>query len=167
MVAPAMKKWEFNLDCGAKLPSALGSTMHMGDSDGSSVAMKNKKDNIKALQEKKAWEVALGPIKQVGMQLFMLWMSGSSPGIFSVMIMSMLISSSVSQLGQLTTAFEKFDQVETVLQKLVFALTLVAALAFVLYHASNMGLVPTQTGDWVSYMEPKHMAEHVVPMSAH
>ena len=59
---------------------------------------------------KKAWEVAIRPIQSVGMNLFMLWMSGSSPGIFNVMILGYCLTSIVGQYSGVNTAFDNFKE---------------------------------------------------------
>lgn len=47
-------------------------------------------DEMDTLKVKKAWEVALGPAKQLPMQAIMGYMSGNSLQIFSIMMVFML-----------------------------------------------------------------------------
>lgn len=47
-------------------------------------------DEMDTLKLKKAWEVALGPAKQLPMQAIMGYMSGNSLQIFSIMMVFML-----------------------------------------------------------------------------
>lgn len=47
-------------------------------------------EETETLKLKKAWEVALGPAKQIPMQAIMGYMSGNSLQIFSIMMVFML-----------------------------------------------------------------------------
>jgi ER membrane protein complex subunit 4 len=47
-------------------------------------------EETETLKLKKAWEVALGPAKQLPMQAIMGYMSGNSLQIFSIMMVFML-----------------------------------------------------------------------------
>lgn len=47
---------------------------------------------------KKSWDLALGPLKQVPMNLFILYMAGSSVSIFPIMMVGMLIIKPVKAL---------------------------------------------------------------------
>lgn len=47
---------------------------------------------------KKSWDLALGPLKQVPMNLFIMYMAGSSISIFPIMMVGMLIIRPVKAL---------------------------------------------------------------------
>lgn len=47
---------------------------------------------------KKSWDLALGPLKQVPMNLFIMYMAGSSISIFPIIMVSMLIIRPVKAL---------------------------------------------------------------------
>merc|ERR1712032_1240251 len=111
------------------------------------------------LLEKKAWETCLAPIQSVGMNLFMLWMSGSSPGIFNVMILGYCLTSIVGQFSRVNTAFVSFKSIDTTLQKLAYLALCSVSLAYLLYHASGMGLLPTSSGDWIAYIPSTEVIE--------
>merc|ERR1712046_127299 len=110
----------------------------------------------------KAWETAIGPIQQVGMNLFMLWMSGSSPGIFSVMILGYCMTSIISQYSRINTAFANFKTIDTTLQKLSYFGLCTLSLAYLLWHMSGMGLLPTSSGDWIALIPPQEVTESAV-----
>merc|ERR1719195_2176947 len=114
--------------------------------DSSGTAKGKSKTTNQELLEKKAWEIAIAPIQSVGMNLFMLWMSGSSPGIFTVMILGYCLTSIVGQFSRVTTAFAGFKTINTSLQKLAYLALCSVSLAYLLYHASGMGLLPTSSG---------------------
>merc|ERR1712228_637535 len=120
--------------------------------DGSAAAKGKSKTTNQELLEKKAWEVAIAPIQSVGMNLFMLWMSGSSPGIFNVMILGYCFTSILGQFSKVNTVFQGFKTIDTTLQKLAYLAQCTVSLAYLLYHSSGMGLLPTSSGDWIAYI---------------
>merc|ERR1719316_59120 len=73
-------------------------------------AVARKQTKRKQVAEKKSWEMAVAPGKAVFMNLFMLWMGGSTPGIFSVLIMGYVVSSTLGSLSKVGQAFEPFRQ---------------------------------------------------------
>merc|ERR1712046_289881 len=128
----------------------------MGDT-GSGAKSKGKTN--KELLEKKAWETCLAPIQSVGMNLFMLWMSGSSPGIFNVMILGYCMTSIVGQYGRMNSAFAGFKAIDTTLQKMAYFALCTVSLAYLLYHASGMGVLPTSSGDWIAFIPSTQIHE--------
>merc|ERR1712039_536015 len=133
----------------------------MSMDDGSAAAKGKSKTSNQELLEKKAWEIAIAPIQSVGMNLFMLWMSGSSPGIFNVMILGYCLTSIVGQFSRVNTAFTAFKSIDTTLQKLAYLALCSVSLAYLLYHASGMGLLPTSSGDWINYIPSTEVGESV------
>merc|ERR1719221_1487447 len=127
----------------------------------SSAAKGKSKTSNQELLEKKAWEVAIAPIQSVGMNLFMLWMSGSSPGIFTVMILWYCLTSIIGQFSRVNTAFAAMKSIDTTLQKLAYLALCSVSLAYLLYHASGMGLLPTSSGDWIASI-PKTDVREIV-----
>merc|ERR1719401_1163379 len=130
----------------------------MDDGGGSGDKRKSKTSN-QDLLEKKAWEIAIAPIQSVGMNLFMLWMSGSSPGIFNVMILGYCLTSIVSQYSRIHTAFANFKSIDTTLQKLAYFGLCSVSLGYLLWHMSGMGLLPTSSGDWISLIHGSEVYE--------
>lgn len=92
----------------------------------------------------------------------MLWMSGSSAGIFSVMICGYVAMNVVQSIGNVQQTFSQFPGVDCTLPKLVYMAINFASMAYILNHASKMGIVPTQTGDWLAYIPEKHIVENTV-----
>merc|ERR1719188_2058807 len=130
----------------------------MDDSGGGAGRARGKSSNEELL-EKKAWETAIAPIQSVGMNLFMLWMSGSSPGIFNVMILGYYFTSIAGQFSRVNTAFLSFKTIDTTLQKLAYLALCSVSLAYLLYHASGMGLLPTSSGDWIAFIPNTEVIE--------
>eukprot|EP00933_Yihiella_yeosuensis_P000340 TRINITY_DN10050_c3_g1_i1.p1 TRINITY_DN10050_c3_g1~~TRINITY_DN10050_c3_g1_i1.p1 ORF type:complete len:171 (-),score=30.38 TRINITY_DN10050_c3_g1_i1:67-579(-) len=154
MAEVSWSKWDFtNLDTagstkvdGVQDPIGFRLSMDEGGAGGKS---KTKVTNQELL-EKKAWEIAVAPIQSVGMNLFMLWMSGSSPGIFNVMILGYCLTSIIGQFARASVAFQSFKTIDTTLQWLAYLALCAVSLAYLLYHASGMGLLPTSSGDWIN-----------------
>jgi len=138
------------------------------DETESSVAGKkrNKAADQKEILTKKAWDVALNPGKQAGMTLFMLWMSGSSAGIFSVMIVAHALQSAVKSLLSVETAFAPFTSksggvnIDVTLQKLLYVAIGIAVTAYIVRSAANVGLIPTCSGDYISMIPQRDVFEH-------
>merc|ERR1719221_286128 len=133
----------------------------MDDSGGQGGDKRKSKTTNQELLEKKAWEIAIAPIQSVGMNLFMLWMSGSSPGIFNVMILGYCLTSIVGQFSRVNTAFVSFKSIDTTLQKLAYLALCSVSLAYLLYHASGLGLLPTSSGDWIAFIPNVEVLESV------
>ncbi|KAI9620113.1 hypothetical protein KEM48_008316 [Puccinia striiformis f. sp. tritici PST-130] len=80
-------------------------------SNGSSSVGKTQQEEIELnkLRQKKAWDLALAPAKQVPMQGFMMWMSGSGVQIFSVMMVYMLIKGAITASISVNQTFKPFE----------------------------------------------------------
>lgn len=98
------------------------------------------------LKVKKAWEVALGPVKSLPMTFIMMYMSGNSLQIFSIMMVFMAFKTPIGGLMSTNQAFERF-QTETnsaqILQtKLLYIVMNLVALGVGLWKINGMGLLP-------------------------
>ncbi|EPZ33669.1 Protein of unknown function DUF1077, TMEM85 domain-containing protein [Rozella allomycis CSF55] len=116
-----------------------------------------KQGSIANLKAKKAWDAALAPGKSIFMTLFMLWMSGSSVQIFSLMITGMSLYNPIKALCQLNNIFSAFESKgeSFFMQKVTFAFFQLLTLLIGLYKCSNLGLLPTSTSDWLSFYDEK------------
>lgn len=70
-------------------------------------------DELHALKLQKAWDMALSPAKSVPLNAFMLWMSGNTIQVFSVMVTAMMFYNAVKAILDIDTAFSRFDDVDT------------------------------------------------------
>ncbi|KAL5533511.1 hypothetical protein ACEPAF_5287 [Sanghuangporus sanghuang] len=112
-----------------------------------------------ALKEKRAWDLAISPAKQLPMQAFMLYMSGGGVQIFSMGIVFMLLFSPFKNLANINSVFAQFapstsnaHALSTLpLQKLVYLACNALTLALGLWKCKSMGLLPTGTGDWLAF----------------
>jgi len=120
------------------------------------------------LRIKRCWDLALGPFKQVPMNLFIMYMSGSSISIFPIMMVVMMMFRPLKTLFSVKQAFKGFETganglgVNILGQKLVFILGNLANVALAMYKCHTMGLLPTHASDWLAFADPLQRAEVVV-----
>ncbi len=98
------------------------------------------------LKLKKAWEVALAPVKQLPMTAIMMYMSGNSLQIFSIMMVVMAFKNPLMGLMATNQAFEKFNteglRAQLVMVKAVYVAMQLIALALGIWKVNGMGLLP-------------------------
>lgn len=98
------------------------------------------------LKLKKAWEVALAPAKGLPMTLIMMYMSGNSLQIFSIMMVFMAFKNPIMGLASTNQAFERFQTESNagkILQtKLVYVAMQILALGVGIWKVNGMGLLP-------------------------
>ncbi|CAD6980551.1 unnamed protein product [Tilletia controversa] len=115
-----------------------------------------------ALQQAKAWEIALAPAKSLPMNGIMLYMSGSGVQIFSMMAVGMLVTNPIKALTSLDQPFQRLtsSQHSLLLQKAVFIACQLGCIALGLYKCWSMGLLPTESSDWLAWKQPKVPLEY-------
>ncbi|KAI8809458.1 hypothetical protein BJ742DRAFT_852829 [Cladochytrium replicatum] len=183
------KKWQLDLttlDNSSKKHSTkidpAGFSLNMYDRlrpvQSTSDSADSQEDPQAQLKLKKAWETALGPGKSVPMNAFMLYMSGNSVQIWSILITVMLLFNSIKGAIGVTPAFERFESSATggkaksfvaqittdplLLPKLAFVGLQLVNFALGLYKCSTMGLLPTAQSDWLAFLEPKTPLEYTL-----
>ncbi|KAK0089783.1 hypothetical protein PV325_005409 [Microctonus aethiopoides] len=109
---------------------------------------------------KKSWDLALGPLKQVPMNLFIMFMAGNSISIFPIMMVGMLIIRPVKALFSLQQTFKVIEGTHAFAQKFVFFLGQIVNIALALYKCQSMGLLPTHASDWLAFVEPQARLEY-------
>eukprot|EP00744_Colponema_vietnamica_P015937 GILI01022350.1.p1 GENE.GILI01022350.1~~GILI01022350.1.p1 ORF type:complete len:186 (+),score=32.74 GILI01022350.1:54-560(+) len=157
------RKWEFQLNrtTGPSVPEPFGSKPSLADSE-ESRPTKQSQTQTKELKIKKCWETATAPAKNIFMNVFMLWMAGSSVHIFSIMIVFMTMMTPLKAVLSVNSAFSKFEGIgrETLFtNKLVFIALNFVNLAAGLWKLSTLGLLPVNSGDWVSIITTKKILE--------
>ncbi|RFU30174.1 hypothetical protein B7463_g6179, partial [Scytalidium lignicola] len=119
------------------------------------------------LKLKKAWEVALAPVKQLPMTAIMMYMSGNSLQIFSIMMVLMAFKNPLMGLMATNQAFERFESEgtrEKLLQvKLVYIAMQLVALGLGIWKVNAMGLLPTTRSDWLAWETAREPLELAVP----
>jgi ER membrane protein complex subunit 4 len=98
------------------------------------------------LKLKKAWEVALAPVKQLPMTAIMMYMSGNSLQIFSIMMVFMAFKNPMMGIMNVNTALERFEtetnKVQMIQVKLAYLAMQFVALALGVWKVNAMGLLP-------------------------
>lgn len=98
------------------------------------------------LKLKKAWEVALAPVKNLPMTGIMMYMSGNSLQIFSIMMVFMAFKGPIMGIVGTNQAFERFESESNRNKMLQVRLAYVAmqlvALALGVWKVNSMGLLP-------------------------
>lgn len=98
------------------------------------------------LKLKKAWEVALGPIKSLPMTAIMMYMSGNSLQIFSIMMVFMAFKNPVMGILATGQAFERFEtegnRPKMLQVKVAYVAMQLVALALGIWKVNSMGLLP-------------------------
>ncbi|RPA87834.1 hypothetical protein BJ508DRAFT_410523 [Ascobolus immersus RN42] len=104
---------------------------------------------------KKAWEIAMAPGKSLPMNAIMMYMSGNSLQIFSVMMTFMLFMNPIKALFSVGAAFEKFENERTkgrlFLVKLTYVALQLVTIALGIWKVNGMGLLPTTRSDWLAW----------------
>ncbi|KAH0496981.1 hypothetical protein TgHK011_004319 [Trichoderma gracile] len=118
------------------------------------------------LKLKKAWEVALAPVKGLPMTAIMMYMSGNSLQIFSIMMVFMAFKNPIVGLMATNQAFERFQtdsNAGQILQtKLVYVAMQFLALAVGVWKINSMGLLPTTRSDWLMWEPLREPVEHAI-----
>lgn len=109
---------------------------------------------------KKSWDIALGPIKGVPMNMFLLYMSGNSISIFPIMMVGMMLVRQVKALWATNATFSSIEGTHAILQKVTFLLGNLAQLGLALYKCQSLGLLPTHASDWLAFQEPALQMEY-------
>ncbi|KAK8060725.1 hypothetical protein PG996_010655 [Apiospora saccharicola] len=112
-------------------------------------------DEMDTLKLKKAWEVALGPLKNLPMTAVMMYMSGNSLQIFSIMMVFMAFKNPIMGILGTQQAFERFES-ETnkngiLTVKMAYIAAQLVALALGVWKVNGMGLLPTTRSDWLAW----------------
>lgn len=123
-------------------------------------------DERDTLKVKKAWEVALAPVKGLPMTAIMMYMSGNSLQIFSIMMVFMAFKNPIVGLMNTNQAFERFQTDSNsgqILQtKLVYVAMQFLALAVGVWKINSMGLLPTTRSDWMMWESLREPVEHAI-----
>lgn len=109
---------------------------------------------------KKSWDLALGPLKQVPMNLFIMYMAGNSISIFPMMMVGMLFVRPLKALFTTQATFKMVEVGSAAGQKLVYILGNIVNIGLALYKCQSMGLLPTHASDWLAFIEPQTRMEY-------
>ena len=155
----SMGKWRFDLKGRGTghLPKPVGYAAPgtITESGSSSIALKQKQE----MMQKRALDMGLAPGKNIFMQGFMMWMSGSSINIFSIMITGMAFMNPIKAIISIDDTFKRFKDVDLTLPKLAFIACNLGMVALALWKCNTMGLLPITAADWTSFLVDKDILE--------
>ncbi len=110
---------------------------------------------------KRAFDVAIGPFKQLPMKFFIMYMAGNSISIFPIMMIFMMFMRPVKALFSLGATFKglEAEMGRSLLgQKFIYMLGNCGGVCLALYKCHSMGLLPTHASDWLDFVEaPERM----------
>lgn len=121
----------------------------------------SKKTDISRLITKKSWDLALAPIKQVPMNLFIMYMAGNSISIFPIMMVGMLLMRPLQAIWSTKATFKMMETQSAILQMIVYVLGNIVNIGLALYKCHSMGLLPTYASDWLAFVEPPIREEYL------
>ena len=107
--------------------------------------------------------MAYSPGKNLLTTAFMLWMSGSSIQIFSIMMTGMALINPLKAIfgvNEFFSVLAKEEGVDIHLPKLIYLSLQLLSLGLALYKCSTMGLLPLTSADWTSFIPSKLIDEH-------
>ncbi|KAF4636618.1 hypothetical protein G7Y89_g1467 [Cudoniella acicularis] len=151
----------------AGIPDPPGYTAASSAASKTAVRAPPTTEEMDVLKLKKAWEVALAPVKQLPMTAIMMYMSGNSLQMFSIMMVVMAFKNPVMGLMATNQAFEKFESEGTKAKLLavkgVYVAMQVLALALGVWKINGMGLLPTTRSDWLAWETARDPLEIAIP----
>lgn len=109
---------------------------------------------------RRSWDISLAPMKQVPMNLFIMYMAGNSISIIPIMMVCMLLVRPIKALMTIKTIFATIEGNQAAIQKFVYFLGNLASLALALYKCQSMGLLPTHSSDWLDFLENPERVEY-------
>ena len=111
------------------------------------------------MKQKRAMEIAYGPGRNIFMQGFMMYMSGSSINIWSMMVVGHAFYNPIKALLSIDEAFARYasadSEIDLTLPKLAFIGCNAAMLALALWKLNTMRLLPITAADWTSFLVDK------------
>ncbi|XP_065648399.1 ER membrane protein complex subunit 4 [Hydra vulgaris] len=115
------------------------------------------------LISKRSWNIATGPAKQIPMNLFIMYMGGSSISIFPIMILGMMIFRPIKAMMAYKTTFKMFEEdKQAILLKIAWFLGNLSGIVIALWRCHSMGLLPTSPSDWLAFKEHRKQLEYVI-----
>lgn len=125
------------------------------------VEQSNNEDHGK-LVDKRSWDIALGPIKGLPMNMFIMYMAGGNISIFPIMMVGMMFFRPIQALMGLRTTMKMLEQSShCYLQTFIFAVGNLLGVLLAVNKCGSMGLLPTHASDWLAFVEPLKQLEFV------
>ncbi|XP_078062176.1 ER membrane protein complex subunit 4-like isoform X2 [Mustelus asterias] len=113
------------------------------------------------LVEKRCWDIALGPLKQLPMNLFTMYMAGNTISILPIMMVCMMAWRPIQALMSMSAIFRVLgNSNQHWLQRLIYFIGNLLGLALAIYKCQAMGLLPTHAADWLAFIQPPQRVEY-------
>ena len=115
-----------------------------------------------SLNAKRSLDLALVPIKQVPMNLFMMYMSGNTIAMIPMMMVITMGIRHFKALFSVNATFQALDISDgssNLGHKFVFVLGNLVNFALAMYKCHSMGLLPTHASDWLAFANPLERVE--------
>ena len=91
------------------------------------------------------------------MFMFMMWMTGSSLSIYTIMFTMQFAMSPFKAIFNVNQAFEQFDTkgIQLKLPKLIYIGCNLITVSLAAYKFSKMGIIPVLCADWAGLFTPR------------
>jgi hypothetical protein len=115
-------------------------------------------------KKRQIMQIAWSPGRGIFQTCFMLWMSGTSIQIFSIMTTGMALFNPLRAIATTEETFKDFKSedigdMDIRVPKLLYVALQLACLGAALYQCSRMGLLPMTSADWTSFIPAKNILE--------
>lgn len=162
MSKSSAKKFKWSLDFNNKSKSeTTSSPPGFNLSAGQSHSEVARDADQNQLIVKKSWDLALSPVKQIPMNLLMMYITGNSISIFPIMMVGMSLIRPLKAMFSTQQTFKNFDINQNITgQKLIFVLGNLISVGLALYKCHSMGLLPTHASDWLAFVDPQSRIEY-------
>ncbi|KAI6191969.1 ER membrane protein complex subunit 4 [Aphelenchoides bicaudatus] len=172
VMANPMNKWRVDLSGGSgrSVTRTHDSSLNPpgftpGFTQGSQHVERSQQDQQQQhLMSKRAWDMALQPIKSMPMNMLMLYMSGNTISIFPIMMVAMMGWRPIKAVMAVNAAFKPLELEyagSLILHKIIFALGNLAGIALAIYKCHTMGLLPNHASDWLDFVPPAERMQFV------
>ena len=112
-------------------------------------------DGHVSVVDKRSWDTALGPIKSLPMNVFIMYMAGNTISIFPIMMVGMMFFRPIQAFMGIRATMNMLSQSDQyILQTFVYLVGNCLALALAVYKCNSMGLLPTHASDWLAFADP-------------
>lgn len=120
-----------------------------------------KPSDIRQRKQSALMQKAMDPAKQAGFMCFMLYMSGNSLQVFSIMMLVSCVYSPLAAILNVVKAIPKDAEGElsVFLPRITYCAVQMGQFIFAMYKLNTMGLLPTYASDWVSMLDGPSVAE--------
>ena len=121
-----------------------------------------------SIQVARAWDAAFAPTKSIPMNALMLYMSGNSVQIFSMMGVYMMVANPIRGLADIDATFAPFRSTKHSLapQITLYVLCQLVCIGIALYKCWSMGLLPTEPSDWLAWHKAAPAFELSAPLAS-